>query len=91
LGERSIDVQISANCKFVAISIYNLTMFPLAWAIKLECPHCGRIGTAMVSDDGADGKVRIDGLPLGFVVVQRAAPAARDDVRCSTCNSSALK
>jgi hypothetical protein len=84
-------VQTLANYKSVAISIYNLTMFPLAWAIKLECPHCGRIGTAMVSDDGADGHVRIDGLSPGFVVVQRAAPAARDDVRCSTCNSSALK
>jgi hypothetical protein len=84
-------IQSWTNYKSVAISIYTLTMFPLAWAIKLECPHCGRIGTAMVSDDGADGKVRIDGLSLGFVVVQRAAPAARDDVRCSTCNSSALK
>jgi hypothetical protein len=40
-----------ANYKSVAISIYNLTMSSLdAWAIKLECPHCGRIGTATVSD-----------------------------------------
>jgi hypothetical protein len=81
-----------ANYKSVAISIYNLTMSSLdAWAIKLECPHCGRIGTATVSDGRADGEVCIDRLSPGFVVVKRPAPGARHDVRCSTCNSSALK
>jgi hypothetical protein len=62
-----------------------------AWAIKLECPHCGRVGTATVSDDGPDGEVCIDELSPGFVVVKRSMPVARHDVRCSTCNSSALK
>ncbi len=60
-----------------------------AWTIKLECPHCGRVGTATVFDEGPEGEVCIGALSLGFVVVKR--PGARHDVRCSTCNSSALK
>jgi LSD1 subclass zinc finger protein len=60
------------------------------WAITLRCPHCGRAGTAAVSEGDADGKVRINDLSSGFVVVELRR-GAEQDIRCSTCNSSALK
>ena len=64
------------------------------WAITLRCPHCGRAGTATVSEDGSDGqaepRLRIVALSSGFVVVELRR-GAEQDIRCSTCNSSALK
>ncbi len=65
-----------------------------AWAVTLCCPHCGRTGTGTVSEDGMNGqtepRLRVDSLPSGFVAVE-LRPGAGQDIRCITCNSSALK
>ncbi len=64
------------------------------WTVALRCPHCGRAGSGTVSEDAYDGKnehrLRIDRLSSGFVVVE-LRPGAGQDIRCGTCNSSALK
>jgi DNA-directed RNA polymerase subunit RPC12/RpoP len=59
-----------------------------AWTVGLRCPHCGRTGTGTVSED-AEPRLRVDGLSSGFVVVELTG--SRQDIRCGTCNSSALK
>jgi hypothetical protein len=83
---------IGGKCR-ASIDDRQLTQ-PQAWAITLRCPHCGRAGTAIVSELGsvgqAESRLRIDCLSSGFVVVERR-PRAGQDIRCSTCNSSALK
>jgi hypothetical protein len=63
-----------------------------AWAVTLCCPHCGRTGTGTVSEDGrqAEPRLRVDSLSGGFVAVE-LRPGAGQDIRCVTCNSSALK
>jgi hypothetical protein len=65
-----------------------------AWAVTLCCPHCGRTGTGTVSEAGLDGqaerRLRVDSLSSGFVAVE-LRPGAGQDIRCMTCNSSALK
>jgi hypothetical protein len=65
-----------------------------SWAVTLCCPHCGRTGAATVSEDGLEGKaerhLRVDSLSSGFVAVE-LRPGAGLDIRCVTCNSSALK
>jgi hypothetical protein len=61
------------------------------WAITLRCPHCGRAGTAIVSEVASvdkEASLCIGGLSSGFVVVPRRGG---QDIRCSTCNSSAVK
>jgi DNA-directed RNA polymerase subunit RPC12/RpoP len=64
------------------------------WTVALRCPHCGRAGSGIVSEDHADGQIeprlRVDGLSSGFVVVELRTGAGQD-IRCGTCNSSALK
>ena len=64
------------------------------WTVALRCPHCGRTGSGTVSEDESDGqtkpRLRVDGLSRGFVVVDLRTGAGRD-IRCGTCNSSALK
>ena len=50
-----------------------------SWAITLRCPHCGRAGTAIVSEVdsvGKEARLRIGGLSSGFVVVPRRAAGA---------------
>jgi phage FluMu protein Com len=59
------------------------------WSISLRCPHCARIGTATISEDGSTQ--RINDISSGFMLVERRAPGAGHDIRCSTCNSSALQ
>jgi hypothetical protein len=65
-----------------------------AWTVALCCPHCGRTGSCAVSEDAYDGqkepRLRVDRLSSGFVVVE-LRPGAGQDIRCGTCNSSALK
>jgi hypothetical protein len=65
-----------------------------SWAVTLCCPHCGRTGTATVSEDGLAGQaerhLRVDSLSSGFVAVELRSGAGLD-IRCVTCNSSALK
>jgi hypothetical protein len=65
-----------------------------AWAVALRCPHCGRTGSCTISEDVDDGRkeprLRVEGLSSGFVVVE-LRPGAGQDIRCGTCNSSALK
>jgi hypothetical protein len=65
-----------------------------AWAVTLCCPHCGRTGTGTVSEEGldrqAERRLRVDSLSSGFVAVE-LRPGAGQDIRCVTCNSSALK
>jgi hypothetical protein len=65
-----------------------------AWTVALCCPHCGRTGSGTVSEDTYGGqrepRLRVDGLSSGFVIVE-LRPGARQDIRCATCNSSALK
>jgi hypothetical protein len=64
------------------------------WTVTLCCPHCGRTGTGTVFEDDLDGQVeprlRIASLPSGFVAVE-LRPGGAQDIRCATCNSSALK
>jgi DNA-directed RNA polymerase subunit RPC12/RpoP len=64
------------------------------WTVALRCPHCSRTGSGTVSEDDSDGQIeprlRVDGLSRGFVVVELRTGAGRD-IRCATCNSSALK
>ena len=65
-----------------------------AWAVALCCPHCGLAGTGTVSEGGSDGnagpRLRVDSLSSGFVAVELRRGAGQD-IRCITCNSSALK
>jgi hypothetical protein len=68
---------------------YNQPMTALnAWAIVLCCPHCRRPGTGTVSEGQAEPRLRVESLSSGFVAVER--PGAGQDIRCVTCNSSAL-
>jgi hypothetical protein len=73
----------------------NTLMNPLsAWTVALRCPFCGHTGSGAISEDAYDGhkepRLRVDGLSRGFVVVElRLGPG--QDIRCGTCNSSALK
>jgi hypothetical protein len=73
---------------------YNRTVTASnAWAVTLCCPHCGRTGTGTVSDGmdrQAERHLRVDSLSIGFVAVE-LRPGAGQDIRCVTCNSSALK
>jgi hypothetical protein len=73
---------------------YTLVNELSSWAVALLCPHCERTGSCTVSEDADDGAkelgLRIDALSSGFVVVELRARAGRD-IRCATCNSSALK
>jgi hypothetical protein len=73
---------------------YTLMNALSAWAVALCCPHCGRTGSCTVSEDADDGgkepRLRVEGLSSGFVVVE-LRPGAGQDIRCGTCNSSALK
>jgi hypothetical protein len=74
---------------------YTQTMTALnAWAVALCCPHCGRTGTGTVSEGGLNGqaraRLRVDSLSSGFGAVE-LRPGAGQDIRCMTCNSSALK
>jgi hypothetical protein len=73
----------------------RLTMTALdTWAVTLCCPHCGRTGTGTVSEDRLDGdaepRLHVENLSSGFVAVE-LRPGAGQDIRCITCNSSALK
>jgi hypothetical protein len=69
---------------------YTQTMTALsAWVVALCCPHCGRTGTGTVSE-GAGSRLRADSLSSGFGAVE-LRPGAGQDIRCVTCNSSALK
>jgi DNA-directed RNA polymerase subunit RPC12/RpoP len=62
-----------------------------AWTVALRCPHCGRTGLGTVSEDGQKvPSLRVDGLSTGFITVE-LRPGAGPDIRCATCNSSALK
>ena len=64
-----------------------------AWTVALRCPHCGRTGSGTVSEDAYgknEQRLRVDRLSSGFVVVE-LRPGAGQDIRCGTCNSSALK
>jgi hypothetical protein len=79
--------------KSVMSRTYAHTMIALTpWAVSLCCPHCGRTGTGTASEEDADGepRLRVDGLSSGFVAVE-LRPGAGQDIRCVTCNSSALK
>jgi hypothetical protein len=72
---------------------HTQTMIALtAWAVSLCCPHCGRTGTGTASEEDAEGepRLRVDSLSSGFVAVE-LRPGAGQDIRCVTCNSSALK
>ena len=64
-----------------------------AWTVALRCPHCGRVGSGAASEGAYDGqnesRLRIDGLSSGFVVVELRTGVGHD-IRCSSCNSSAL-
>jgi hypothetical protein len=86
LGRRPYQIQMSRN--------YALMNALSAWAVALRCPHCGRTGSGTVSEDRHDQqeepRLRIDSLPRGFVAVE-LRPGAGQDIRCATCNSSALK
>jgi hypothetical protein len=65
-----------------------------AWVVTLYCPHCGRTGTGTISEGGLEERaapgLRVDSLTSGFRAVE-LRPKARQDIRCVTCNSSALK
>jgi len=65
-----------------------------AWAVALCCPHCGRTGTVTVSESSLDRpaklRVSVDTLSMGFVAVELRSGVGQD-IRCATCNSSALK
>ncbi len=75
---------------FMGATTMSLTAIPpTRWAVALECPQCKRIGTASAFEDGCDGRVFIDSPSYGFVVMTRRASG--HDIRCATCNSSALK
>jgi hypothetical protein len=73
---------------------YALMNASSEWTVALCCPHCGRTGSGTVSEDPYDGQKephrRVDGLSSGFVVAE-LRPGAGQDIRCGTCNSSALK
>jgi hypothetical protein len=77
---------------FALIGVVNVLID--TWTVALRCPHCGRTGSGTVSEDAYGGqrepRLRVDGLSSGFVVGE-LRPGARQDVRCATCNSSALK
>jgi hypothetical protein len=70
----------------------NYTQTSTAWAVSLCCPHCGRTGTGTASEEDAEGepRLRVESLSSGFVAVE-LRPGAGQDIRCITCNSSALK
>ena len=64
------------------------------WAVALCCPHCGRTGTGTVSESSLDRpaklRVSVDTLSMGFVAVELRSGVGQD-IRCATCNSSALR
>jgi hypothetical protein len=65
-----------------------------AWTVALRCPFCGCTESGAISEDVFDGqkesRLRVDGLSSGFVVVE-LRPGPGQDIRCGTCDSSALK
>jgi hypothetical protein len=85
-------VSSSGLCAVSMNRNYTLTNAFSAWAVALCCPHCGRTGSCTVSEDdgGKEPRLRVEGLSSGFVVVE-LRPGAGQDIRCGTCNSSALK
>jgi transketolase N-terminal domain/subunit len=64
------------------------------WAVAPCCPHCGRTGTGTVSEDSLDGQAQprlsVDSLSSGFLAVELRSGTGQN-IRCVTCNSSALK
>ena len=55
------------------------------WTEKLRCPHCGKTGTARLSQ--VDGwSVHIDSVPEGFIVV---GPDRGSNFYCASCNRPA--
>jgi hypothetical protein len=62
--------------------------FQRKWSISLQCLHCGCTGTATVHEPEAGLRFRVEGLSAGFRVIERPRGP---DIRCVTCNSSALR
>jgi hypothetical protein len=56
-----------------------------AWSVSLQCPHCQRTGTATIHEGP---RFRVEVLTAGFGVIERPNSP---DIRCATCNSSALR